>query len=240
LISFFDKLTKKHALMAFLVLAVLVSLAVFLVNLGDNKSVYANNAADSRVLVIDAGHGGIDGGAIGVDGSRESDINLGIALKLQAACDFYGKKNVMTRIDDSRGANALTYSEHSELVYRTELVNSTENAVLLSIHQNCFPTAQPSGPQVLYANNDQSKSFGQLLHDNLIRCLYPESRRLAEPDKNNIFVLNNVDCPAVLVECGFVSNHSDITKLTDDNYQTALSAVLLASYLEYTNNTSRL
>lgn len=238
--AFFERLTKKHAAAAFLSLAVLISLATFLFNLHDNTAISTGADRAKFTLVIDAGHGGIDGGAIGVDGSRESDINLSIALKLQAACDFFGKKNLMTRIDDSRGANALTYSEHAELVYRTELVNSTENAILLSIHQNCFPTAQPSGPQVLYSDNDSSKRLGQITHDNLILCLYPESRRLAEPDRNNIFVLNNVNCPAILVECGFVSNHSDITKLTDQKYQTALSTVLFASYMQFLNNTSRL
>ncbi|MBQ3211669.1 MAG: N-acetylmuramoyl-L-alanine amidase [Oscillospiraceae bacterium] len=237
---FFERLTKKHAAAVFLTLAVLVTLAAFVFNLGRDKAVYARAGNSGPTLVIDAGHGGIDGGAIGVDGSRESDINLSIALKLQAACDFFGKKTVMTRVDDSRGANALTYSEHAELVYRTELVNSTNNAVLLSIHQNCFPTAQPSGPQVLYSDDEPSKRFGNIVHDNLIRCLYPESRRLAEPDRNNIYVLNNVNCPAILVECGFVSNHSDITKLTDMKYQTALSTVLFASFMQYINNTSRL
>lgn len=237
LLQFFYKLRKKQAAI-FLALAVLISLAAFVINLSDDFVVPADSPGGTHVLVIDAGHGGIDGGAAGVDGSKESDINLGIALKLQAACDFAGNKYVMTRIDDNRGSNALTYSEHAELVYRAELANSTPNAVLLSIHQNCFPTAQPSGPQVLYSNNESSKRFGQLMHDNLIRCLDPESRRLAEPDKNNIFILNNVNCPAILVECGFVSNHGDITKLNDPKYQAALSTVLLATYLQYINNTS--
>lgn len=233
MLEIFGKLTKKYAAAAFLTVAVLISLVVFSLNLQKDGTSAVNAGLNMPVLVIDAGHGGIDGGAIGVDGTRESDINLSIALKLEALCNLFGKKSVMTRVDDSRGANALTYSEHAELVYRTELVNSTDNAVFLSIHQNCFPTAQPSGPQVIYSDNYASKEFGQITHDNLIRCLAPECRRLAVVDQNNIYVLNNVNCPAVLVECGFVSNHGDITKLNDEKYQTAFSAVLLASYVQY-------
>jgi len=217
---------------------VLISLTAFALNLRNDNRLAVNAALAESVLIIDAGHGGIDGGAIGVDGSRESDINLEIALKLQTVCDFLGKATVMTRVDDSRGANALTYSEHAELVYRTELANLTENAVFLSIHQNCFPTAQPSGPQVIYSQNEESKRFGHLTHDNLVRCLAPDNRRLAVQDKNNIYVLSNVNCPAILVECGFVSNHSDITKLNDNKYQTAFSAVLMASYIQFINNHS--
>lgn len=188
---------------------------------------------EESTLVIDAGHGGIDGGATGADGSKESDINLAIALRLQAVSAFCGQSCVMTRTDNSRGADAQTYSEHEELVYRTELVNATPNAVLLSIHQNCYPTAQPSGAQVIYSSNGQSELFGKLTHNNLITCLDPENRRVAEPDKNDLYVLSNVECPAILVECGFVSNYSDITKLTDTRYQTALATVLMSSYLQF-------
>lgn len=217
-------------------LAVFISLSAFAANLDRSKAVSALAAGEEHTLVIDAGHGGIDGGAIGADGSRESDINLAIALRLQAVSSFCGKSSVMTRVDDSRAANALTYSEHDELVYRTEVVKATENPVLLSIHQNCYPTAQPSGAQVLYSANGKSEAFGKLMHQNLVSGLDPQNRRVAEPDKNKLYLLSNVDCPAILVECGFVSNHSDITKLTDSRYQTALSTVLMATYIQFINN----
>ena len=225
-------LEKKHVIAAALALAVFIALSAFAANLDRTKAASAVLPEEST-LVIDAGHGGIDGGAVGADGSRESDINLAIALRLQAVSAFCGQSAVMTRIDDSRGADALSYSEHEELVYRTQVVNATPNAVLLSIHQNCYPTAQPSGAQVLYSSNGKSEDFGRLMHDNLVNSLDPQNRRVAEPDKNRLYILSNVDCPAILVECGFVSNHSDITKLTDSRYQTALSTVLMASYLQF-------
>lgn len=225
-------LEKKHVIAAALALAVFIALSGFAANLDRTKAASAV-LPEEATLVIDAGHGGIDGGAVGADGSRESDINLAIALRLQAVSAFCGQSAVMTRTDDSRGADALSYSEHEELVYRTQVVNATPNAVLLSIHQNCYPTAQPSGAQVLYSSNGKSEDFGRLMHDNLVNSLDPQNRRVAEPDKNRLYILSNVDCPAILVECGFVSNHSDITKLTDSRYQTALSTVLMASYLQF-------
>ena len=225
-------LEKKHVIAAALALAVFIALSAFAANLDHTKAASAV-LPEEATLVIDAGHGGIDGGAVGADGSRESDINLAIALRLQAVSAFCGQSAVMTRTDDSRGADALSYSEHEELVYRTQVVNATPNAVLLSIHQNCYPTAQPSGAQVLYSSNGKSEDFGRLMHDNLVNSLDPQNRRVAEPDKNRLYFLSNVDCPAILVECGFVSNHSDITKLTDSRYQTALSTVLMASYLQF-------
>lgn len=225
-------LEKKHVIAAALALAVFIALSAFAANLDRTKAASAV-LPEEATLVIDAGHGGIDGGAVGADGSRESDINLAIALRLQAVSAFCGQSAVMTRTDDSHGADALSYSEHEELVYRTQVVNATPNAVLLSIHQNCYPTAQPSGAQVLYSSNGKSEDFGRLMHDNLVNSLDPQNRRVAEPDKNRLYILSNVDCPAILVECGFVSNHSDITKLTDSRYQTALSTVLMASYLQF-------
>lgn len=231
-------LMKKRGMAAIIFLAVTTVLSIFLSNLKPGEKSTVMTWGERPTLVIDAGHGGIDGGAIGADGSKESDINLAIALRLHAVCEFFGLETIMTRVDDNRGNDALTYSEHAELVHRTEIANSAENAVLMSIHQNCYPTAQPSGPQVLYSNNDSSRIFGQLTHSNLINKLDPENRRLAEPDKSNLYILKNARCPAILVECGFVSNHSDITKLTSGRYQTALSAVLMGSFIQYTNDIS--
>lgn len=232
----FIEIKKWHVGAAVTALMLFLALSAYAASLDLSTSVetVAARLAEST-LVIDAGHGGIDGGALGADGSRESDINLAIALRLQAVSAFCGQNCVMTRTDNSRGADSQTYSEHEELVYRTELVNATPNAILLSIHQNCYPTAQPSGAQVIYSVNGKSELFGKLTHANLISCLDPENRRVAEPDKNKLYVLSNVKCPAILVECGFVSNYSDITKLTDNRYQTALATVLMSSYLQFIN-----
>lgn len=231
--SFFNIFRQKPVAEGAVLIMIMAVLMAFAANVSHETEAVSSDAAAVSTLVIDAGHGGIDGGAIGVDGSKESDLNLAIALKLEALCAFYGCDYIMTRVDDSRAADALKYSEQEELKYRTELVNSIKTPVLISIHQNCYPTAQPSGAQVIYSSNGYSESFGKLMHSNIVSTLDPQNRRVVTPDKNKIYILNNVNCPAILLECGFVSNHSDITKLNDPEYQRALSAVMLGSYIQY-------
>ena len=193
----------------------------------------AAQADAAMTLVIDPGHGGIDGGAQGADGSKESDINLAIALKLRAIAEFYGQDNIMTRQDDSTKSDGETYSEHRDLVCRTEIINSARNPVLVSIHQNCYPTGQPSGPQVMYAANQDSEILGKIMHQNMINSLDPGNRRVAEPASKGLYILSHVSCPAVLVECGFMANFSDMEHLKEPAYQTAVAAVLMGSYLQY-------
>lgn len=220
---------------ALIVAAILLVAAIIVSLLVPEQEDLSETAADSGsyTLVIDPGHGGIDGGALAADGTKESDINLAIGLKLRALAEFYGQDNAMTRQDDSTKSSTESYSEHDDLVNRAEIVNSAPNPVLISIHQNCYPTGQPSGPQVIYSNSGSSESLGVLTHQNLISQLYPGNRRVAEPASSKLYVLNHVSCPAILVECGFMSNLTDMGKLSDGSYQTALSTVLMASYLQY-------
>ena len=202
-----------------------------------------DTAADTqklRTLVIDPGHGGIDSGAIGLDGTKESDINLAIALKLRAMAELYGMENIMTRQDDRTLCDSEIYSEHRDLECRTELVNSALNPVYISIHQNDYPTAQPSGAQVIYAESEGSRELGNITHTNLLDVLYPKSRRVAEPATKKLFILSHIECPAILVECGFVSNAIDLENLKKPLYQTSLAAIIMASYLQFEQNTVRI
>jgi len=203
------------------VLLALLALILFSAYLYLREEISSVNAvsAQSNCLVIDPGHGGMDGGAISIDGSRESDINLDIALKLRAISQFCGIETVMTREDDSSSADMAVYSEHQDLVHRVSIANSTDGAVLLSIHQNCYPTSQPSGAQVLYADNEASKTLANLIQNDLVRCLDPQNRRLAEPANSKLYLTAQAKCPAVLVECGFMSSETERAKLFDAEYQ---------------------
>lgn len=192
------------------------------------------------VLVIDPGHGGIDGGAISDDGSKESDINLAISLKLRAMAELFGLPTVMTRDDDSIRSQYADYSEHEDLVRRTELINSTPGAILLSIHQNDYPTGQPSGAQVLYAATEGSEGLGKRCHQNLITLLDPQNRRVAEPAPKALYITSHVSCPAILVECGFMSNNYEVQKLCSDSYQCSIALVLAGSLLQYFSESERL
>lgn len=184
-------------------------------------------------LVIDPGHGGIDGGAIAYNGQRESELNLSISLKLRDLATFYGIDTRMTRQDEEPRNDYVTYSEREELAYRADFAENTENAVLISIHQNFFPTSQPSGAQVLYGPGAESRRLGELTHANLVQALQPDNRRVAVPAPRDLYLTSHVSCPVILVECGFLSNLTDLQLLSDDQYQKSFAAVLLGSYLQY-------
>lgn len=224
---------RSDLLLFFCLLLCAVSMLVF-----SDKRFQPVLSRDSRppCLILDPGHGGIDGGAVSFNGIKESDINLAIGLRLRSLADFCGVETCMTRTDDSRRTDILAYSEHEDLVHRTELINAVPNGILISIHQNTFPTTQPRGAQVLYAAGEQSRRFGELTHQNLIRNLQPENRRVAEPASKRLYITSHVTCPAILVECGFLSNYTDLDKLCDAQYQLSLATVLLASYMQFNLN----
>ncbi|MCD7845936.1 MAG: N-acetylmuramoyl-L-alanine amidase [Oscillospiraceae bacterium] len=198
----------------------------------------AEAEAPAPVLVIDAGHGGADGGAVAADGTLESDLNLDIALRLEALAAFWGVDTVMTRdsaeIDYPAEADTLAAMKRADQYARAALVNSTAGAVLVSIHQNNYPAAAPWGIQVFYGSVAGSDALAAVLQENLTGQLCSNTRRLAEPIDSSIYLMKKASCTAVLVECGFLSNAEDLSKLKTEEYRLELAAVILASYLQYT------
>lgn len=197
-------------------------------------------AQPEPVLIIDAGHGGADGGASSKDGVLESDINLAISMKLDALAHLYGRETVLTRktseIDYPAEANTIAKQKVYDQKTREALINSHPDGVLISIHQNFYPDPRPSGAQVLYGHTSESEVFGKLLHVNLVAALDPDNRRVAAPIDEKIYLMRKAQCTAALVECGFLSNPEEAARLCEASYQKQISVVLLASYLEYLNN----
>lgn len=229
----------KRLIKIVLIVALLTAAAVFVkifVSNGGLKPVLNQNSRST--LVLDAGHGGIDGGAISDSGLKESDINLQIALKTEALVRFLGIDTVMTRETDTDNSDNKAYSEHDNLVQRVKLANSTENAVLISIHQNKFPSAVVSGAEVMYSDNDDSKALGLITQDNLVTLLDSSNRRVARPAPKELLLTSSVECPTILVECGFMSNPQEVQKLASNDYQLKLAAILAGSYIQFLNNTA--
>lgn len=229
----------KRLIKIVLIVALLAAAAVFVkifVSNGGLKPVISQNSRST--LVLDAGHGGIDGGAISDSGLKESDINLQIALKTEALVRFLGIDTVMTRETDTDNSDNKAYSEHDNLVQRVKLANSTENAVLISIHQNEFPSAVVSGAEVMYSDNDDSKALGLITQDNLVALLDSSNRRVARPAPKELLLTSSVECPTILVECGFMSNPQEAQKLASNDYQLKLAAILAGSYIQFLNNTA--
>ncbi len=189
----------------------------------------------SPLLIIDAGHGGADGGAVAADGTYESTINLDIALRLDDLARFFGVRTLLTRdseqLDYPENEDTIAKMKRWDQHRRLEIINYDPSAVVISIHQNKYPDPRPSGPQVLYGESPGSEELGKHCHELLNRNLCPENRHVASPASNNIYLMKNAVCRAILVECGFISNHEELSKLLDDSYQKKIAAILLAAYL---------
>lgn len=213
---------------------ILSAISVFLIQPARETSA---NAADSHILIIDPGHGGEDGGAVASDGTQEADVNLAIALRLNAIARLCGVPTVLTRssehIDYPTDADTIAARKTADQKQRVELIRKTPNGILISVHQNWYPAAAPHGAQVLYAKTTHSQEFGTMLHEHLLRNLDTENRRVAAPISEDIYLTRSVECPAVLVECGFLSNPEELALLKDANYELKLSMVMLSVYLQY-------
>ncbi len=192
---------------------------------------------DPPVFVIDAGHGGLDGGAVSVTGEKESVINLAIAQKLYDLCRLMGQSCAMTRTEETLEyppeADSIRAKKLWDQERRIALVNDTPKAVLISIHQNLYPDARPNGTQVLYADSEGSEDLAKLTHDNLRLALCSGNRRVAVPAADNIYLMKHAQCPAIIVECGFLSNPEEAKKLLSPDYQTMIATVLCASCLQF-------
>ncbi len=232
-----DMLRKKRVI---IVLAVVLLIVVLLWKQSWEQKKVPTMAQNGPVLIIDAGHGGADGGASTAGGVLEADLNLSISLKLDALAHLYGRDTVLTRetqeINYPSEANTIAKQKVYDQKNRVGLINQYPNGVLVSVHQNYYPDSRPSGAQVLYGHTPESEVFGKLLHVNLVAALDPSNRRVAAPIDDNIYLMRNAQCTAVLVECGFLSNPGEAELLCDDNYQNQISVILLASYLEYLNS----
>lgn len=190
---------------------------------------------DKRVvIVLDAGHGGIDGGAE-VNGIFEKDLNLQIADKVRSFLELYNVQCEMTRTDDTLlTSDDAKHKKQSDLTNRVKLVRSFENPVFVSIHMNKFPQKKYSGLQVFYSKNDpKSESLALVVQDNVVKHLQKENTRKVKEAGTSIFVLDRLFCPAILIECGFLSNDAEREKLCLDEYQTELAFLISTSIIEY-------
>lgn len=208
----------------------------FAINVILEKTVSVSDfSKEKRInLVIDAGHGGADAGTIGVDGTKEKGINLSIAKMLYDFAMVSGVSSFLVRDGDY-----LVYSENddksrSDLYNRLDYINSINNSLLISIHQNHFEEESEWGMQIWYSPND-SKS--PILADKILNIskknLQPENKRLNKPSDNSYYILYKASVPSVMVECGFMSNIEENTKLQDEKYQKELAYSIMLGLNEY-------
>ena len=187
------------------------------------------NSSPARTFVIDAGHGGIDGGASGSGGTVEKDVDLAIAKKLDLLLTLCGERTIMTRTEDNMLSleGATGNAKGRDIRSRIMIADGTENALLVSIHVNSYPVEKYHGLQVFYSPSDrESADAASAIQNSCARFLQPDNERKIKPAPASIYLLNNVRSSAVLVECGFISNAAEEALLGDPAYQTRLAAVI--------------
>ncbi len=227
---------------AIIILAGLISLsAVSIISAEIAATASSTVYSQQPTIIVDAGHGGFDGGAVAEDGTLEKDINLNIALKLSQFLKTNGYDVIMTRTSDT----ATDYSEQSsikdrkvkDMKNRLKLINETENCIFVSIHLNKFTSESAKGAQVFCSpNDDESKILGQSIQSTIINLIQPDNIRKIKKGTKDTYLLYNATKPAVIVECGFLSNSSELAKLKNEEYQERMAFSIFCGVADFLNN----
>lgn len=192
------------------------------------QAAVAGEAAIPRIIVLDAGHGGADGGASGPDGTRECDLNLAITLKTDAVLGLLGEETLLLRSTDtdlsSSDAKSISQKKVSDIRRRVELTNSQPGAILVSIHCNTYSQEKYHGAQVFYTGG--AKGFGETMQLALKNGVDPTNARMAKAVSPDVYLMNHIKVPGILVECGFLTNQEELTNLKDPDYQTRLAVTI--------------
>lgn len=207
----------------------------------EKSAVNVLNNSVTCTVVIDAGHGGVDSGTSAADGTPEKEINLKIAHKLNDVLKSFGIETVMIRSKDvsihDENAKTIRQKKVSDLKNRLNIINNTDNAIYVSIHQNHYSDSKYTGTQVFYSkNNPDSEVFANKIRSSVVTNLQKDNTREIKQSGTEIYLLNNAYVPAVMVECGFMSNSKETELLKDANYQQKLAFVIALGIYDYINS----
>ena len=228
---------KRGILLAGALIGTVILLALALSRLNSAMEPAMNHVVTQRTgpLVLDAGHGGEDGGAVSITGVPESRINLSIVLSLRDVLGLYGVDPILLREEDislhTGDANTLREKKRSDLKNRVAVIEAVEGGTLLSIHQNTYPGSRYHGTHVFYAPTEGSQELAEHFQNSIKAALQPENERAVKQIPDTVYIMNHVTCPAILIECGFLTNPEEEAMLRDEDYQRRLSAVIAAAWL---------
>lgn len=204
-----------------------------------DEAVSAEISEKELIVVIDAGHGGEDSGAV-ANSVLEKDINLEIALKLRDMLKASGIEVKMIRESDvsiyDTASGTIRERKVSDLKNRVKIVNNNKKNILVSIHQNKFEQSKYSGAQMFYSiNNDKSQILAENIRKSITGLIQPENKRELKKGGSDIYLLNKAAVPAVIVECGFISNEEEAKNLSNEEYQSKMAFAICCGILEYKN-----
>ncbi len=226
----------------YVVLPLVICFFIFLYTLTFNETadtIKQTQQSNLPIIIIDAGHGGFDGGAVASDGTVEKDINLSIALYLQEYLSLFNIKTVMIRDTDTSveddGLNTIRQKKSSDLHNRMKIMEETDNAIFISIHQNKYHDPKYSGTQVFYSpkTKEDSQVLAQTIQDCIVNTLQKDNKRQIKECGTSVFLMYSAVKPAVLVECGFLSNIEETNKLKTPEYQKKLAFCIAMGIQNY-------
>lgn len=187
-------------------------------------------------VILDAGHGGMDSGAVSVYGDEEKNINLAVTKKLGAFLENAGVRVIYSRTDDVmlESENKAGSRKTRDLLARVELARKYPDALFVSIHMNSLPIEKYKGLQVFYTDrNDANRALAQVMQNTVASSLQPDNKRHASDAEGKIYVLDRIDQPAILIECGFLTNHEEAAILKNETYQAKLGYILSRPILDF-------
>jgi len=234
------RVLKYHQTRTFRIIAILIPLALLIAGYWFVKQEGVTSAVTlcrfpEQVFVIDPGHGGEDGGAVSPSGQAESHINLAIGQRLDLLFGFYGVDTIMTRTADvsihDEEAASIRKRKASDLKNRVKMVNALEAPTLISIHQNSFPQKSSHGLQVFYGQEESSRALADRIQRLVAENLDASNHRQAMKIPDTVYLMKNISCRAILVECGFLSNPTEDQLLQENPYQTKIAMSIAAGCL---------
>ena len=200
-------------------------------------------ADNAPYVIIDAGHGGEDGGAE-VDGVLEKDINLAIAGMTADILRLHGYRVKEVRTEDvavySNDAQSLREKKKSDLNNRVKLFNEDADSIIVSIHQNKFSGSKSHGTQIFYSkNHSDSEKLARSIQTSAVMLLQNDNTRELKPAGKDIYILDQTKNPAVIVECGFLSNPEELQKLSDPAYRQEMAYAVAMGIIDFQNQQKR-
>lgn len=203
---------------------------------GEKSANVSAKATQRYTVIIDAGHGGFDGGAVAPDGTLEKDLNLSVALKLDSVLKIMGYDTVLVRDTDVSTADdkgTERSQKVSDIKARLRLTEKYKDALFVSIHMNKYTSPQPHGAQVFYSQVDGSKELAECIQRSITAGVQTDNKRVVKKTTKDIYLLYHAVIPSVIAECGFISNPDDLLKLKSDEYQLKMAAAIAAGINDY-------
>lgn len=188
-------------------------------------------------VILDAGHGGMDSGAVAASGVCEKDLNLQITNKTRSIMKLFGIESVMTRDSDisigfKEGAS-VRENKQNDLYGRAKIAKEYSNCDFISIHMNKFEQSQYYGAQVFYGKNERAAELAEGMQTCLREALDRENDRKIKKSPEGVYIMQKIEAPAVIAECGFLSNTHEAQLLQQEAYQIKTACAIAASYANF-------